>query len=185
MSIITEALKKARDSSIKIDEARKLDIRKPEIRKPQPQKSRTRLLFYISVGFLATLLFLFSIYLLFNFFLQGPMKEGSLKEYSLNENSVVSRDKIEPIPETVQPVVKEEVAEKPLPFKSLSAGVADLKEKIKLNGIMYTTEKPLAIINDSTLGEEDYIGEFKIVKIGKDFVKISLDEKEFTLRLKK
>lgn len=62
---------------------------------------------------------------------------------------------------------------------------ANVNEAISLSGIMYTPEKPLAVINGSIWAPGDKIGKFKIAEIGRDFVKVAAGYQEFVVRLKR
>jgi hypothetical protein len=51
-----------------------------------------------------------------------------------------------------------------------------------LSGILYDQQKPLAIINGSVMEEGSAIEEAQLLKIHSDYVLLSLEGKEFTLR---
>jgi len=63
--------------------------------------------------------------------------------------------------------------------------LSEVNNSIKLNGIMYTPKKPLAVINGSIWGIGDYIGKFRIVDIAQAYIKVSAKEQEFIVKLKR
>jgi hypothetical protein len=68
----------------------------------------------------------------------------------------------------------------------LSANVPiNVEALIDLDGIMYTTGKPMAIINNSIALEGELIGNLKIVEIGQDFVKFGYGQREYLVKLKR
>ena len=54
---------------------------------------------------------------------------------------------------------------------------------LHLEGILWGTAKPRAIINRRVVGVGDTIDDAKIIAIGKQGVKVSFDEREFELKL--
>jgi len=61
----------------------------------------------------------------------------------------------------------------------------DVDEIVKLSGIMYTPEMPLAVINDAIWCEGESIEEFRIQEIGKDYLILDSGGKEHTIRLRR
>jgi len=59
-----------------------------------------------------------------------------------------------------------------------------VESAIRLTGIMYTPERPLAVINNSIWRENEKIDDFRIVEIGRDFVRLEADGRDFVVRLK-
>ncbi len=55
--------------------------------------------------------------------------------------------------------------------------------EIKLEAIIYSKDKPLAIINGNLYKEGEKIGEYKIVKINEDKVVLKKGKEEFNLML--
>ncbi len=54
----------------------------------------------------------------------------------------------------------------------------------KLTGIMYTPSAPKAIMNDMVVSEGEKVGNYTVVEILPDKVKISSEDKEFELKLR-
>lgn len=179
MSVIAEALKKAQDTARrKASPSKKTDIKEPKpIKPPTGKRSRP---FYIYAIPLLVLVLLFSVVFVF---------------YFLRQNRVE-------IPEVIEVEVIEEVKEKepvleaqlenpapqdfsPAAMLAPSLTLDEVKESIHLNGIMYTPEKPLAVINNSIWAEGEIIGRFKISEIGEDFVKVVSNGEEFVIKLKR
>lgn len=59
----------------------------------------------------------------------------------------------------------------------------DINEMVKLSGIMFTSENPLAVINDDTRRVGDKVGDFTIVEIGETFVRVSSGDEEYVVTL--
>ncbi len=53
----------------------------------------------------------------------------------------------------------------------------------KLSGVLYDQQRPLAIINDRVVEEGTFINGAKLLEIQTNFVKLSLDGEEFTLKI--
>lgn len=185
MSIIAEALKKAQDSVEKTTPATSEPRKEKQSivkSKGRPQKSKT--LYFYASGLLAVFILLGGAF----FFARqnqagkailseqklpaAKMEGASLKKESVKRPTYV--EKGDSLNENdVSPVV------------SSAVSIPDVNETIKLNGIMYTPKKPLAVINDSIWVEGDRVAGFMILKIGEDYVRIAYGEKEFVIRLKR
>jgi len=72
-----------------------------------------------------------------------------------------------------------------IPAPHSGYGSYETYEALKLTGIMYTQEKPLAVINNAVWKEGDSIGDFRIVKIGTDYIKVRSGEEEMLINLKR
>lgn len=81
------------------------------------------------------------------------------------------------------PIVKREIQEKTSSPRPMFPG--EVEELIQFTGIMYTQEEPLAVVNGEILSKGENIGEFKILEIGKNFLKIGSNEEEFILKLQR
>jgi len=167
MSIITDALKK--NQSPRTTELKKTH---PEAKKENPiiSKKNKKNLVIVLIVFLGGLLVYFSHY----YTVTMPQAKHYLappKTYSQ------AYQKSMDLPFVVEPVEKKKI---------VSPVVLNSVDKIvNLNGIMYTPERPLVVINDSIWTEGDSVKGFLISEIGKDFVKVSQDGQEFILKLKR
>jgi len=171
MSIIAEALKKAQGASIQKTPQQKEEASPPPVRKdprtstpskktlPQPYARRV-----LAGGIIIIL----TAILFFAFPHQAPTE----KEASLTEKSTYVVE---------QKTEKTQVSQKmPAPVT-----LTEANKEINLNGIMYTPQKALAVINKSIWGVGDVIGKFTILKIGKDYVTIGSGSSSFDIRLKR
>lgn len=167
MSIIAEALEKAQKSEQKTAD---LSRGNAPLRNPKP---KSRAIFPFLRRFLVILLALSFIPLAY-FLWHNPAKNPTPPppEEPVHEEPIVS---VETVEEPLQiPVLPITVKEEGFPLKT-----------IKLTGIMHAPEKPLAVINGSIWGEGEYIEKFKILEIGKDFLRLEKDGRVFTVRLKR
>ena len=168
MSIIADALKKAERAS----SARARDKSAEPKKETKPEEKKTS--FFSRGIFPAVLLFLLAVSALF-YFLSRDLEKNETMPFA--EPQDIRR--VRPAAETV---AKEELSPAPaLPYISL----AEVNKAIQLSGIMYTPEKPLAVINNSVWGEGDFVDKFKISEIGKDFLKVVSGSQEFTVKLKR
>ncbi|MBN1354051.1 MAG: hypothetical protein JW994_05250 [Candidatus Omnitrophica bacterium] len=189
MSIIADALKKAQESSKKpVAQMIMKSVGKAEEAHPgeKPRPVRLRL---IALFFVAMLAFCSAALVFYNLRLEklDSGKASSTQDHAAIGAADISR--AETIaekdassgpaalvsPEKDTPV--NEVAELPKPR------LADINELVKLNGIMYTTKRPLAVINGAVWGEGEAIGDYRIKEIKNDFVKLVSGDREFILRL--
>jgi len=171
MSIIAEALKKAHGSSVRKTPQQKEEASPPPVRKEPrtgtPSKKTLSQPYARRVLAGGTIIILAAI-LFFAFPRQAPTE----KEVSLTEKSTY---------------VVEQKAEKTQVSQKMPAPVTltEVNKEINLNGIMYTPQKALAVINKSIWGVGDTIGKFTILKIGKDYVTIGSGSSSFDIRLKR
>ena len=175
MSIIVEALKKAQESLKTTLPSGREDTSPPlwlQVRKPKIKKHITA---WVIASFL--LLAVLSFY-----FLNHNLIKEILPTSPPADDSVALKEEAEKPSYMVRPIEEENL---PIIPSSPSLTFSGVKEPIDLNGIMYTPERPLAIINGSVLGEGDYIDKFKISKIEKDSVKITSEGQEFIIKLKR
>ena len=70
-----------------------------------------------------------------------------------------------------------------LPASEKDIPVGPARAELNLVGIMWDEARPLAIINDTIVGEGDMIRNKKVIKIGKKSVVLSEDGREYILRL--
>lgn len=109
----------------------------------------------------------------------APIEEAVTDEYRQSADAKITDDA----------EIAEENIESPFPIspepEASIVVLAEVKELIALDDIVYTPERPLAIINGSLCGEGDNIGKFKISKIGKNFIKITSEGQEFIIELKR
>jgi len=173
VSIITSALKKAQDAS-RNEIERKPRIIAFEHESLRIKKTRHPFLFYALIlgGFA---LIVSATAIAYKFYFRQPEKIIAYGDF----------DKAVPGPSEITPVeAGQELAGESLDSMTVITEEA-VSEEIKLTGIMYTQAHPLAVINDNVWSEGEDIGKFRIVKIGKDFVKVASDNKEFTVKLKR
>jgi hypothetical protein len=185
MSIINEALKKAREEKQKREE--KSEEFLSTYPKSQELKKETFLKRnLIAGGFLLGILCIIAI----TISLTSIRKIGLLRKEGLihprisreGEKTISSVDSPPQITKTEEPALspkKEDLwtgtgrksgREVPLPLLSLE-------------GIVWDEKKPLALINNKVLGEGEIIKEAKIVKINKKEVKLIFQGREFILRV--
>lgn len=181
MSIIVEALKKAQGRSSR----KKLANAGPETAKPSYSEFRKpRMRKRTEVWVVASILFL-AIPVLY--FLNRSSTKAPLSITSSIEPPAPLKETPEKASYVLHPVKEENtVPSPPAPLPQPPAiTLAEVNKSIDLNGIMYTPEKPLAVINGYIWGEGDYIGEFRVSEIKEDFVKVTVDEQGFVIRLKR
>lgn len=161
MSIIAEALKKIQESP-----PRRSERKFPEEAGRKERKGS----FYIYVGLFTVILFFVFAGHMFGLWSMKPTKQI---------------EEILPTMERPAFVGEAEVLEEPAGTAAPIVKYADLIKKINLNGIMYTSEKPLVVINDSIWGVGDAVGDFKIVEIQEDFIAVSSGDEKFIIKLKR
>ncbi|MBL7156809.1 MAG: hypothetical protein ISS92_01465 [Candidatus Omnitrophica bacterium] len=187
MSIIADALKKAQRFSQKKDQEPAKSA-SGEAENKEPEKKKRSPAFYVFTGSTAVVLSILSIVLMFRFFGQDLLAniKGRSGPVDNPATSVVKIEKPLHIVETpaIGAVKEKKLVPKKVPT-SRSISTYELNKAVKLNGIMYTPERPLAVINNNIWGEGDEIGKFKIVEIRKDFVKVAANGQEFVIRLKR
>jgi hypothetical protein len=168
MSIITEALEKAQKPNQKIGRSPVASIRG----KRRPPLSAKRFVIALLIFSLIP-----SAYFLSQILIN--------KELTVYEETRSSTGNVEALLAELDLALEEEAPPAPSQAAVSSPAVpdADVAETIKLTGIMYTPENPLAVINDSIWREGDSIGEVKILKIGKDFLKVDSSGRERTIKL--
>lgn len=175
MSIIAEALKKAQETHkearvgpSKPPEPSKTTPRKP----PLPRTKKRAFPFYIYaraaiiVAFLSVAVFLFYL----------------SKQYSVEEKIAPPEEKAESQSYVLWPA---ETPEEKFPVVPKPITLNRVSEEINLSGIMYTPQRPLAVINGNIWSEGDEVGNYRILQIGKNFIKVSRDGEEFEIRLKR
>ena len=65
-------------------------------------------------------------------------------------------------------------------------GFAKIKpadEKFELNGILYSKDHPMAIINGKSLGVGSFVGERSLIEIGENYVILKKEESEIEINL--
>ena len=181
MSIIAEALKKAHETyrkNSKVSDKASLTDKHAVETVVKPKASR-KILF-------------FPIFILAGLVLAGILyfqKTPPAKEDFANNIIALPVEKIMPINNAASPAI--EIAN-PAPSKKLakvvepSISFAEVNEAIKLNGVMYTTKNPLAVINGGIWSPGEEVNGFKIIEIGKDFIKVAWKNgSEFIVRLER
>jgi len=187
MSIIAEALKKVQKTSVKPErkpQDRTLSRDRRNISQPNiPQPKGKSPIFFVRL--IVILVFFLSAITLFVLFRNDSrvLRIGSADGYkkAADVSAIINTAPSKPQP--LEPV-KEEKVPATAPIGSGLIPV-NINELVKLNGIMYTPKKPLAVINGNIRGVGDYVEEFKILEIGKDFVKVGSAEEEYVLKLQR
>jgi hypothetical protein len=183
MSIIAEALKKAQETS----KAHKQPVPIVEKKFARPAKKKLHPLIALISGLLLVISLLG---VAFYFTPAGPLGmqptvEPTREEIAPAASPADASDKTQNKPKP-QPAENEEKGEPALPPTPTPPTLpAFSRESIDVNGIMYSPGKPLAIINDNIAAEGDTVGNVKILKIGKDFVRFDADGEEFEIKLKR
>jgi len=185
MSIISDALKKAQNLSKKESPPQEstpgqesTNIKKPE------QKRHPRHLRFIFGGFIISVFILLGVFA-FYYLTGSDIKTAERMRENIQNAFDSAKEAKEPVPSSQIPDTKKE-AISPSKIKSIPAiSLFEINRSLKLSGIMHTPKKPLAVINDNIWSEGDSIGKFKILEIGKDYVKVSSGEQEFIIRLKR
>jgi len=119
---------------------------------------------------------------------------GASKDIDLPEPlEVQSPEPVEEAP-TVSPIGIESASDIPQVSDTVTV-VRPVEEKtdindpsyilsnLKLNGIMYSTNNPYAVIDDNLLAEGDFYGNIQVVRIEERTVSVELDGVKRTLRL--
>lgn len=182
MSIIAEALKKVQKTSVK-PEAKPQDKTPFQDRRNVSHPKPKSPIFFIRLFII--LVFFLSAITLFILFRNDSqvLYVGSADVYTkaANASSIIDTDPSKPQP--IEPVKDGKVpATAPIGSGLIPANINEL---VKLNGIMYTPKKPLAVINGNIRGIGDYVEEFKILEIGKDSVTVGSAEEEYVLKLQR
>ena len=181
MSIIVEALKKAQGSLKTTISPSSRNIPLPPQLKQRKPKIKKHITAWVVASFL--LLAVLSFY-----FLNHNLIKEILPTSPPIDDSVALKEEVEKPSYALGPIEKENppiISSPPPVTPSPSLTFSEVKELIDLKGIMYTPEKPRAVINGSVLGEGDYMGNFKISKIEKDSVKVISEGQEFIIKLKR
>jgi len=172
MSIIAEALKKAQKDSPEKENVEK--FASGEHRKTRVKFDLSRLRGYavFVASFAVFLLLISALPMLGRVLLKGRETE---------KKSPIERPSYAP---KVDRIAQEKTPPE-VPLVPVFITLAEVNEAIEVSGIMYTPEKPLVVINDSIWAEGDTVGDFNIVKIEKDFVKVNSNGREFIVKLKR
>lgn len=187
MSIIVEALKKAQGSLKTTISPSSRNIPLP----PQPEQRKPKIKKHITAWVIASFLLLA---VLSFYFLNHNLIKEILPTSPPIDDSVALKEEVEKPSYALGPIEKENppiisslpiISSPPPVTPSPSLTFSEVKELIDLKGIMYTPEKPRALINGSVLGEGDYMDKFKISKIEKDSVKVISEGQEFIIKLKR
>lgn len=171
MSIITEALEKAERPTLAGSDG---DGKKPKSQKKRSLLFPKYILIMLAVFFAAS----------FVYFLSKNLVAPVLTSIEAEKPAILGdRDKKSEEMPQISPAHEEKSAS-PFPAISADSSPSRINDTINLTGIMYTPEMPLAVINDSIWGEGETIGEFKILEIERDYIKLGSNGKEYTVRLK-
>jgi hypothetical protein len=160
MSIINEAIKKARSESRLKQTAVNDDKTMPVVPSIEPSETKWTLIVVLSLVFSISLL-------------------GSIFLYSH-----ISQSKITYKPVVQRPEASKQILTHPV-IQASSLAVTKMEETLELNGIVYGQDDKWAIINNKIVREGDRLLDGKVSLIKKDFVKISRNNgEEVILNLK-
>lgn len=185
MSIIAEALKKARKPSLAKKKVSSFEKPKEPEKQKTPKKKHSPA-FYLYATFAFTVVVL-SLTVVFYTMRSKAVTTSPQTVVEVIEKAPYVAPVV-PAKPPVVPVKKE--LRKPPPRPRILKPVAtitsaEVNRSINLSGIMYTQEKPLAVINDAVWAEGEHIGKFEIVDIEKDFVKVVSSGQEFIIKLRR
>lgn len=170
MSIISEALKKAQDTSVKFKIPHS-KVSRGKIPHEGTKRSKSHAYSIIVV----CVFLLFSVVVFFFFSQPTPIPSVDSKNFTIEP----AKD----TPHAAQASVKKE--EIMAPAQRVKLVPQDIKSRMDLNGIMYTPGRPLVVINDNIWAEGDTVSGFQILKIEENSVKVSSNGQEFIIRLKR
>jgi len=172
MSIIAEALKKAQKTSL--DKKVKRGAEQRKSRRPPIKFDFSRLRIYLIYALSGAAIFFVILSL-------------SLLRRTLPKDDKTTAEK--PAAGSTYVLKADEVKQEEMagPATILPAYITltEVNEDIRVSGIMYTPKRPLVLINDSIWGEGDTVGKFKIIKIGRDFIKVDSNGQDFIVKLKR
>jgi len=176
MSIIAEALKKAKDRTGN-KETFKIplyNVASPDAKtKSTPNKKKALGLFLILPMFFGGLL-------LISYFWYSTVTHAPI---ALTTNGKA--------PATKEAAPEQTYAKKEIPPEQESISIpipvtiSQVNSSLQLSGIMYTPKRPLAVINNSIWAVGDTVDDFKIIEINKTSVKVADESQEFVLKLKR
>ena len=192
MSIVTEALRKAQKK--RFNEVKK-DIRKKEVSSlddiysiSERGKSRAREkkvkglrnLFLIYALFFCTVVVLCGLVFLWTVHYAARQEQHMTNLGHLNEN-----EKILNSPSTFRQDIVVPFAPNKKNTKIPRASLGSVNTSLPiLNGIMFSSEYPTAILNDKIVAPGDTVSGYKVIEISPDFVKISDNMDSYKLNLK-
>lgn len=174
MSIVQEALKKAQNYIDEQKASQKENIEEPKRNAGISDKKRHKIIPLFFAGFIILSIFAVKQFLPLGKFrlTTPPAKSDPVDAASRQEVSYKAiTPRIEPVP-LPDPTPLHEIR------KVTSA------PNLVLNGIMYFSDGPQAVINGSRVAEGGIIGGAKVVRINKNNVVLNLDDLEITLNLK-
>lgn len=198
MSIINEALKKAEKYSLEITKDdkpvfRPLDKTYPDI--ISENKKKISSVFIISVIFFTVLSIGFITLLILNRNTGAPSSLSDIPDEITEETAVaaVSQDvkgdakerlTEQPIPVQFveKTIIREDIPEETHPVSYVS--YKNRKDNLTLSGIMYSRDRPLAVINDLIMHEGEESNGVKVIKIDSASVDVESGGETLTLRLK-
>ena len=181
MSIISEALKKAHETYRKSEKADdKALLPKERVVETAVKPKASRKILFLPIFILTGLVLAGVLYFQKNL----PVKEDFVKTLA-----TLPIEEVTPIheiasttTESVKPIFEKRIIKAVEP----SISFAEVSKAIKLNGIMYTTKNPLAVVNGGIWSPGEEVNGFKIIEIGKDFIKVAWKNgSEFIVRLER
>lgn len=161
MSIIYDALKKLdKDSPAFSKQGKKL----PAQRRGGSKK--------VIIFFGALAVFISAFFLSYNYFDFQGIKSRPRAGATVQEAAM-----IEPIP-FVEPKEKEVIKDEPVPAETVEMAAIEKEEQgleessYKLEGIIFTESRPLAVINGQRFSEQDSVGGLLVTRINRSSVKL-------------
>ncbi|MCK4464038.1 MAG: hypothetical protein KAU58_06985 [Candidatus Omnitrophica bacterium] len=108
------------------------------------------------------------------------LSSGSVYFYIItkNANTIQATNQVSEVIKIEE--IKQDIVKKPAETTERNAVTAP-----SLKGIMHAKNKPLAVINDIMMGEDEEIGDIKVVKIRPASVDVERNGRILTLRLKR
>ncbi|MCQ9206600.1 MAG: hypothetical protein NG740_01785 [Omnitrophica bacterium] len=174
MSIISQALEKAEKSTRVKGEARRFRPERTGAKKIKTQK-RLPFLWRVAVIFFVFLI-VAAAYTVNRSWMAGEVTTEMPVAREISE--------VRDIADALLAAETKESA-KILPVAPKALSLDEVNGMVRLTGIMYTPQRPLAVVNDAVWSEGEHVGEFKILKIGENFLRVDRNGSEFVLRLKR
>lgn len=179
MSIIAQALEKAEKSARGAGKTKRFRPGIPEVKEIKAEKRRPSM-----QG--ATVIFLVLLIAAAAYAVNRSLITGGFTAKTPAAREISEVRGIADAPSAALPPLAEaKESAKILPTVPKALTPDDVKDMVRLTGIMYTPERPLAVVNDAVWSEGEHVGDFKILKIGEDFLKVDRDGSEFVLKLKR
>ena len=172
MSIIADALKKAQKIS---QIPKKIDKARPKESSPMPIEKKS---YSSKKPYLVAVLVLILALGVATFLYLNPKNFSSPSEIKIT----LPKTQV-PAPAVKKALDNNDFSENN--FQSNTPSNTDALRSLKLSGIMYTPKRPLAVINGNVWEEGEIVEEFTILEINENSIKVSADNQEFVIQLKR